>query len=200
MLVYNDLEPSEKLVLYDRGVRVTTEEGIHKSLVVLPDGRHVGPEAGQPRGPRSGMRAFLECVRFNKCPLSSATAGLKRRPAPWKQRRSPSRTAGRESLCESAKTASAPLTGSERSGRCFFSGRSLSPRPALRDRLALQATCPRVPIEALVADTTSWRAAASHPSRLSMPRACQNASISLRWTLSGKCVVRRSPPRWSRYR
>jgi predicted dehydrogenase len=33
MLVYDDTEPSEKIRVYDRGVRITTEEGIYSTLI-----------------------------------------------------------------------------------------------------------------------------------------------------------------------
>src|SRR5712692_489520 len=33
MLVYNDMEPSEKIRVYDRGIRVTTQESIYSTLI-----------------------------------------------------------------------------------------------------------------------------------------------------------------------
>ena len=76
MLVYNDMEPSEKVRVYDRGVRVTTEEGIHKSLVDYRTGDMWAPKLDNREALEVECEHFLECVRFGKSPLSSATAGL----------------------------------------------------------------------------------------------------------------------------
>ena len=43
MIVYDDLEPSEKIKVYDKGVTVTHEpEKIHRAAGLLPNRRHVG--------------------------------------------------------------------------------------------------------------------------------------------------------------
>ena len=76
MLVYNDMEPSEKVRVYDRGVRVTTEEGIHKTLVDYRTGDMWAPKLENREALAMECEHFLECVRFNKMPWSNATAGL----------------------------------------------------------------------------------------------------------------------------
>ncbi len=76
MLVYNDMEPSEKVRVYDRGVRVTTEEGIHKTLVDYRTGDMWAPKLENREALAVECEHFLECVRFSKMPWSSATAGL----------------------------------------------------------------------------------------------------------------------------
>jgi predicted dehydrogenase len=76
MLVYNDTEPSEKVRVYDRGVRVTTEEGIHKSLVDYRTGDMWAPKLENREALAAECEHFLECVRFNKMPMSSGTSGL----------------------------------------------------------------------------------------------------------------------------
>lgn len=76
MLVYNDMEPSEKVRVYDRGVRVTTEESIHKTLVDYRTGDMWAPKLENREALGVECEHFLECVRLNKVPWSNATAGL----------------------------------------------------------------------------------------------------------------------------
>lgn len=77
MLVYNDMEPSEKVRVYDRGVRVTTEEGIHKTLVDYRTGDMWAPKLEFREALGVECEHFVECVRFNKVPQSGGDAGLR---------------------------------------------------------------------------------------------------------------------------
>ena len=77
MLVYNDMEPSEKVRVYDRGVRVTTEEGIYKSLVDYRTGDMWAPKLDNREALGVECEDFLECIRSGKLPLSNATVGLR---------------------------------------------------------------------------------------------------------------------------
>jgi hypothetical protein len=70
------MEPSEKVRVYDRGVRVTTEDGILKSLVDHRTGDMRTPKLDEREARGAECEHFRECVRFSKSPLSSATAGL----------------------------------------------------------------------------------------------------------------------------
>jgi len=76
MLVYNDMEPSEKVRVYDRGIRVTTEEGLYKTLVDYRTGDMWAPKLEFREALSVECEHFVECVRFNKIPWSNATAGL----------------------------------------------------------------------------------------------------------------------------
>ena len=76
MLVYNDMEPSEKVRVYDRGVRVTTEEGLYKTLVDYRTGDMWAPKLEFREALAAEAEHFQECVRFNKMPWSSGSAGL----------------------------------------------------------------------------------------------------------------------------
>ena len=76
MLVYNDMEPSEKVRVYDRGVRVTTEEGIHNTLVDYRTGDMWAPKLDNREALALECEHFLECIRSGKVPLSNANAGL----------------------------------------------------------------------------------------------------------------------------
>jgi predicted dehydrogenase len=76
MLVYNDMEPSEKLRVYDRGVKVTTQEGIYRTLVDYRTGDMWAPKLELREALSVECEHFADCVRFNKVPLSDGHAGL----------------------------------------------------------------------------------------------------------------------------
>lgn len=44
MIIYNDVEPSEKVKVYDKGVTATTQEGIHKTLIQYRTGDMYAPK------------------------------------------------------------------------------------------------------------------------------------------------------------
>jgi predicted dehydrogenase len=76
MLVYNDMEPSEKVRVYDRGVKITTQEGIYKTLVDYRTGDMWAPKLELREALSVECEHFAECVRFKKVPLSDGHAGL----------------------------------------------------------------------------------------------------------------------------
>jgi len=76
MLVYNDMEPSEKVRVYDRGIRVTTQEGLYKTLVDYRTGDMWAPKLEFREALSAECEHFVECVRFNKVPRTGAAAGL----------------------------------------------------------------------------------------------------------------------------
>ena len=77
MLVYNDMEPSEKVRVYDRGVRVTTEETIYKTLVDYRTGDMWAPKLDLREALSIECEHFVECVRLNKMPSSNGAAGVR---------------------------------------------------------------------------------------------------------------------------
>jgi predicted dehydrogenase len=76
MLVYNDMEPSEKVRVYDRGIRVTTQESIYSTLIDYRMGDVWAPKLDNREALSIECAHFVECVRFNKVPRTSAAAGL----------------------------------------------------------------------------------------------------------------------------
>lgn len=76
MLVYNDMEPSEKVRVYDRGIRVTTQESIYRTLVDYRMGDMWAPKLDNREALSVECEHFVECVRFNKIPWTNAAAGL----------------------------------------------------------------------------------------------------------------------------
>lgn len=76
MLVYDDMEPSEKVRVYDRGVRVTTQEGIYSTLVDYRSGDMWAPKLETKEALAVECEHFLDCVRFNRIPMSNGGTGL----------------------------------------------------------------------------------------------------------------------------
>lgn len=76
MLVYDDMEPSEKVRVYDRGVHVTTQEGLYKTLVDYRTGDMWAPKLEVREALATECEHFVDCVRLNKMPWSNGLAGL----------------------------------------------------------------------------------------------------------------------------
>jgi predicted dehydrogenase len=76
MLVYDDMEPSEKVRVYDSGIEVTTEEGIYATLVDYRTGDMWAPKLEFGEALAVECAHFVDCVRFGRVPLSSGAAGL----------------------------------------------------------------------------------------------------------------------------
>ncbi len=76
MLVYNDMETTEKLRVYDRGVTVTTQEGIYQTLVDYRTGDVWAPKIDNREALAVECQHFVECVRSRKTPVTSARDGL----------------------------------------------------------------------------------------------------------------------------
>jgi predicted dehydrogenase len=76
MLVYDDMEPSEKVRVYDRGIRVTTTEGMYDTLVDYRTGDMWAPKLESREALSLEVAQFIDCVRFKKVPLSGGAAGL----------------------------------------------------------------------------------------------------------------------------
>ena len=76
MLVYDDMEPSEKVRVYDRGIQVTSQEGIYKTLVDYRTGDMWAPKLEFREALAAECVHFVDCVSLKKMPWSSGDAGL----------------------------------------------------------------------------------------------------------------------------
>ncbi len=76
MLVYDDMEPSEKVRIYDRGIQVTSPEGMYKALVDYRMGDMWSPKLELREALSVECEHFVECIRCAKVPRSSGAAGL----------------------------------------------------------------------------------------------------------------------------
>ncbi len=77
MLVWNDLEPDEKIKVYDKGASVTNREGIREFLVNYRMGDIWSPRLDQTEALKLETQCFLECIGKNEKPLNDGVAGLK---------------------------------------------------------------------------------------------------------------------------
>ena len=77
MIVYDDLEPIEKIRLYDKGVTVTeNSEGVHKMLISYRTGDMWSPKLDETEALMLEARHFVECIGRGQKPTTSGEQGL----------------------------------------------------------------------------------------------------------------------------
>jgi len=77
MLVWNDLAADEKVKIYDKGVKITSREGVYDLLVSYRSGDMWAPQIEQVEALRQEMGYFVECVSNNQEPFNNGCAGLR---------------------------------------------------------------------------------------------------------------------------
>jgi predicted dehydrogenase len=77
MLVWNDLEPAEKIKVYDKGVEVGTEQGRYQLLVSYRSGDMWAPRVEEAEALQLEARYFLDCVSSGTAPFNDGHAGLR---------------------------------------------------------------------------------------------------------------------------
>jgi predicted dehydrogenase len=77
MLVWNDLEPDEKVKVYDKGVNITSREGVYEMLVNYRTGDMWAPQLEQVEALRKELSYFVECISSGKEPFNNGCAGLR---------------------------------------------------------------------------------------------------------------------------
>jgi predicted dehydrogenase len=77
MLVWNDLEPTEKVKLYDKGVDLATKEGIYNLLVNYRSGDMWAPRVDQTEALQREARYFIDCLTSGQQPFNDGRAGLR---------------------------------------------------------------------------------------------------------------------------
>ena len=76
MLVWNDVDPDEKIKVYDKGINVTNREGIYDLLVSYRSGDMWAPKCDQMEALKVESNYFVECVTRSKKPINDGKAGL----------------------------------------------------------------------------------------------------------------------------
>jgi predicted dehydrogenase len=76
MVVYNDVEPTEKIKIYDTGIDVTTQEGIYKTLIQYRTGDISVPHIENRETLSVEMDHFVNCVQNGTTPWTDGQAGL----------------------------------------------------------------------------------------------------------------------------
>jgi predicted dehydrogenase len=77
MLVWNDVEADEKVKVYDKGVNITSREGVYDALVNYRTGDMWAPQLEQGEALRQEMNYFVDCVSTGRKPHNGGEAGLR---------------------------------------------------------------------------------------------------------------------------
>jgi len=78
MIVYDELEPSEKVKVYDKGITVAgdTQDAI-ETMIGYRTGDMWAPQVSLTEGLRTEAQHFLECVTHKRQPLTDGLCGLR---------------------------------------------------------------------------------------------------------------------------
>src|SRR5215469_11577664 len=77
MVVWNDLVADEKVRVYDKGVQITSGDGIRDLLVSYRSGDMWAPQLEQVEALQAEMGYFADCIMNNKVPFNDGHAGLR---------------------------------------------------------------------------------------------------------------------------
>src|SRR6266850_1927038 len=78
MILYDDLEPSEKVKVYDKGITVTKEpEAVYKMLVSYRSGDMWAPRLDNTEALKTEALHFIDCVENGSQPETDGQAGLR---------------------------------------------------------------------------------------------------------------------------
>jgi predicted dehydrogenase len=77
MLVWNDLEADEKIKIYDKGVHITSREGLYNLLVNYRSGDMWAPQVEQVEALRQELAHLINCISNNQTPFNDGAAGLR---------------------------------------------------------------------------------------------------------------------------
>ena len=78
MIVYDELEPSEKVKVYDKGITVAGDtQGAIETMIGYRTGDMWAPQVSLTEGLRTEAQHFLECVTHRRQPLTDGLCGLR---------------------------------------------------------------------------------------------------------------------------
>jgi predicted dehydrogenase len=78
MIVYDDLEPSEKVKVYDRGVSVNgSQESLYSLLVSYRSGDMLAPQIDITEALHTEAAHFVDCIVHGQRPITDGVAGLR---------------------------------------------------------------------------------------------------------------------------
>ena len=77
MLVWNDLDPDEKIKIYDKGVQVTNAEHLYELLVSYRSGDMWVPKIDQVEALKLESELFIDSILNGKSPVNDGRAGLR---------------------------------------------------------------------------------------------------------------------------
>jgi len=78
MIVYDDMEPSEKVKVYDKGITLTNgPESIYKMMIGYRTGDMYAPQLDMSEALRAEAQHFAECIENGGRPITDGHAGLR---------------------------------------------------------------------------------------------------------------------------
>jgi predicted dehydrogenase len=77
MVVWNDLEADEKVKVYDKGVKISSREGVYELLVSYRSGDMWAPQLEQVEALRKELTYFVDCISSGQEPFNNGCAGLR---------------------------------------------------------------------------------------------------------------------------
>lgn len=77
MLVWNDQAADEQVKIYDKGVSVTSREGVYNLLVNYRSGDMWAPKIERAEALTRELTYFVECITKNEMPMNDGKAGLR---------------------------------------------------------------------------------------------------------------------------
>lgn len=78
MIVYDELEPSEKIKIYDKGVRLKSDaKSIYKMLVNYRTGDMWSPQLDITEALKTELLHFLRCIEHGEDPITDGESGLR---------------------------------------------------------------------------------------------------------------------------
>jgi predicted dehydrogenase len=78
MIVYDDLEPSEKIKVYDTGITVNNDsESVYEILIGYRTGDMWSPKLDMTEALRTESAHFIHCIEMGECPITDGQAGLR---------------------------------------------------------------------------------------------------------------------------
>jgi predicted dehydrogenase len=77
MIVWNDLEADEKVKVYDKGVKITSREGVYDLLVSYRSGDMWSPQLEKAEALSKELNYFVECIATGNEPFNNGCAGLR---------------------------------------------------------------------------------------------------------------------------
>ena len=77
MLVWNDVEPDEKIKIYDKGVNISSREGLYNLLVNYRSGDMWAPQLDRTEALKDELSYFIQCISDGKNPHNDGAAGLR---------------------------------------------------------------------------------------------------------------------------
>ncbi len=77
MIVYDDMEPSEKVKIYDKGITIADgTDSLYKALVGYRSGDMFAPQLDVSEALKVELQHFADCIENGKTPITDGHAGL----------------------------------------------------------------------------------------------------------------------------